>query len=394
MQTVNTYASQLSVFCNYLSLKQATFFEVDDGVLYEFRNWLEGEPHRRYDFQRKRAGRQINKLIGRAISFLTWYQRFRLPEEQILVGSHFMNPLIVVEERKLQKKGRVSRYLWHGSMAPRDVPKDVLPMGRTIFLQLLDACDQLAKSRYVQLRMRVLLGILADTGCRRSEASMLTVNDILQAKDSGRLVLRTAKRVDEFLRLVPVPEATVDAALSFIETQRAMLVNRLLSLGIISEEPQWLFLTIRGEILNSETITQDIARLRKTAHIAQPATAHMLRHRWITIQVAERFRAYQDRKIPIDITTTILTNVASLTGHKSIDSLWGYVDLAFNEIGIWNAVDAKLSHRFEADALFRTLQSLCSSVRNTDSVDPEVSAQISDVTLRYMEALAKVSVES
>jgi hypothetical protein len=57
----------------------------------------------------------------------------------------------------------------------------------------------------------------------------------------------------------------------------------------------------------------------------------------------------------MDIATTILTKVASMTGHKQIESLWTYIDLAFEEMGIWDTAESVINMRMNAEAAHREL---------------------------------------
>jgi hypothetical protein len=53
--------------------------------------------------------------------------------------------------------------------------------------------------------------------------------------------------------------------------------------------------------------------------------------------------------------TTILTKVASMTGHKNIESLWVYIDLAFEEMGIWDTAESVINMRLNAESAHREL---------------------------------------
>jgi len=77
-------------------------------------------------------------------------------------------------------------------------------------------------------------------------------------------------------------------------------------------------------------------RLRRLADVEEKASIHMLRHRWITLQVVEGIRAYGNQKLPLDVATSLLSRISSMTGHSSIDSLWSYVLMTFDELGVWD----------------------------------------------------------
>lgn len=357
--TVNTYASELASFIRFLFDHNASFESISDGSFHEFSEFLVDEQDHIAASSKRRGGRQVNKIIRRSLVFLRWYQTL-FPVTETIIGSFGEGAKITIENRRFSVNGKSTDYMWHSSMVPNDVPQDVMPMPRVIYLNLLEACNLLAKSPYVQARSRTLLKLLADTGARRVEIAQLTVSDILEAVEvgNGKLRLITAKRKDGRERLVPIPATTLNAVLSYVEVQRRVHVRKLKKRKAIEHDNDWLFLNNSGHHLNPETITQDIVRLRKIAGISEKATAHMLRHRWITIQVLERLKSYIGQKLPMDIASTILTKVASMTGHKQIESLWPYIDLAFEEMGVWDTADSVISMRMNAEAAHRELREI------------------------------------
>lgn len=354
--TVNTYITELSFFIRFIFNNKLKFDIINDETMHAFSNYLVKEPEHHFKQSLRRGGRQVNKILRRSLVFLKWYQTIFQPD-QLIVGDLGSGARIIVENKVLYIKTKSIKYLWHSSMVPNDVPRDIKPLSRNIYLQLLEACNQITKSTYIQARTRTLLKILADTGARRVEILHIRISDIIDAVKTGqgKLVLFTAKRYDQKKRLVPIPKPTLDAILSFIEIKRKLHIQRLIKNKVILQDPDWLFVNDRGRQLNVETITQDIARLRKIAKIPEKATAHMLRHRWITIQVLERLKAYIGKKLPMDVATTILTKVASMTGHKNIGSLWIYIDLAFEEMGIWDTAGSVINMRLNAEAAHREL---------------------------------------
>jgi len=95
----------------------------------------------------------------------------------------------------------------------------------------------------------------------------------------------------------------------------------------------WLFCSRSGEQLKPSSITQLFGLLRTVGSIDEPATPHMLRHRWITLQLIAKIREIElGTSVSAELLSTLLSRLASLTGHKEIDSLWTYVDWSFEEI--------------------------------------------------------------
>jgi site-specific recombinase XerD len=355
--TANALADSLSLFLRFLARRQLQIEEVDDERICAFADLLDRQQLRG---ARLRGGRQVNKIIRTTLRFLEWFQQVR-PSARPLVGGDGSAALIRVQTRVARRRGRTTTSLSHASMVPEDVPRDVQPMSRDIFLQLLDACTRLADDRHVQERARLMLKLLHDTGARRAEINGLQVQDIQDAlaDEAGRLRLKTVKRRrGPSVRLVPVPRATLDAAMAFIQTARALLIHKLKRQHRLRVDPGWLLLNAHGRALGVETITQDIARLRAIAGIHQRAHAHMLRHRYLTIQALERIKVFVGRQLPMEMASTILTRLASLSGHSSIESLWKYIDLVFEEMGVWNSAEDVLRLRSNSEAALREIQGL------------------------------------
>ncbi|MER2540047.1 MAG: hypothetical protein ABTQ26_12475 [Azonexus sp.] len=55
---------------------------------------------------------------------------------------------------------------------------------------------------------------------------------------------------------------------------------------------------------------------------------------------------------------SILKRVAVKTGHSDPQSLWHYIDLAWDELGVWGAVDKAIARLHAADQLFAELLNL------------------------------------
>lgn len=80
-------------------------------------------------------------------------------------------------------------------------------------------------------------------------------------------------------------------------------------------------------------MSQLFCDLRAEAGLTERISAHMLRHRYITLQVMARLRSLSRRgSIGVEALTTVLSKIASLSGHSSLDSMWRYVDWAYEEL--------------------------------------------------------------
>ena len=56
--------------------------------------------------------------------------------------------------------------------------------------------------------------------------------------------------------------------------------------------------------------------------------------------------------------TPLLLLLSAKTGHGSVDSLWHYIDLAWEELGVWGSIDKAIARLHAADQLFADLLGL------------------------------------
>lgn len=111
------------------------------------------------------------------------------------------------------------------------------------------------------------------------------------------------------------------------------------------------------------TVSQLFSDLRATASITERVSAHMFRHRFITLQVVARLRSLSQRgSIGVEAMTTVLSKVASLSGHSSLDSMWRYVDWAYEQLESDYNDSAKI-----ADEALRVVEALMGDAQNNDS---------------------------
>jgi hypothetical protein len=139
------------------------------------------------------------------------------------------------------------------------------------------------------------------------------------------------------------------------------------------------------------TVSQIFVDLRQMAGISERATAHMLRHRWITLQLIFRLKRLQRRGIiAAEALVTILSRLASISGHGSVDSLWTYVDFAYEELLHESTEEyvpaALVEARKVASDLVRNL-----SARGSNKLDVRHLTRL-DVLLAEVEELARYPV--
>jgi site-specific recombinase XerD len=321
--TVNTYASELSHFIRFLHAYGITLIEVEDDSFYLFASYLVRQGARANDAI---SGSHINRLVSRALDFLSWLQH-RLPVGR-LVGVNGEHARVTVT-RSVVRGSWGKGGLHHGCMVPRSIRRVVRPLPDDSLDRLLGSCALTSKTSYVRARNRCMVVLLADSGIRREELVHVTTQSIREASVNGwRLTVRCSKRPGNPDRQVPIPEVTGTALLGFLTVQRAVLFQKLSKQGV--SDDGWAFCTRSGRQLSPASVTQVFLKLKDAAQIRHSATPHMLRHRWITMQLGATLRQL-DGGTPwsIEMLSTVLSRLASRTGHRSIRSLWTYVDWTF-----------------------------------------------------------------
>lgn len=312
--------------CLYVFLfeSKVVIEDVCDDVLVSFSDWLVN--------RKKSSGNHINRILLRVISFLEWYQTLLVGRR--LVGSLGQGAQVTISLRSLKSKQGVVRVrTQHHAMVPASIPRTVRPISSNIVSALLDSCEWAAKTNFRRSRDRCMLVLLADTGIRREELTWIRVSDVVGASADRKLPVRTSKRKGNPYRLIPISDETFRMLLEYIDVTRSIQVRRLNRRKIGFKDQGWLFCTREGFKMAPSTVSQLFCDLRAEAGLTERISAHMLRHRYITLQVMARLRSLSRRgSIGVEALTTVLSKIASLSGHSSLDSMWRYVDWAYEEL--------------------------------------------------------------
>lgn len=349
--TIATYASELSLLVRFLHSRRLELREIDDDRLIDFADWLVARA--------ESSARHINRILSRVLAFIGWAECISLGSSQI--GRLGEQAMITVESRVVRKKGldRVSSDR-HAAMLPSGAKRIVRPMPLDVFRRLLTQCERSAKRSFGKSRNRAMLLLLADSGIRREELVWIRVADVLDASNGdGMLKVRTSKRKGNPTRLVPIPALTLQEITKYIRVQREMQMRRHTRSGRGGRDMGWAFCSQSGSRLASATVSQIFSDLRALAGVSERATAHMLRHRYITLQVIDRIKRLRNVGIlGVEAAATVLAQVASLSGHSNPTSMWDYIDWAYQEM----ASDAESLRDVEIGELIRELELLGDAV--------------------------------
>lgn len=127
----------------------------------------------------------------------------------------------------------------------------------------------------------------------------------------------------------------------------------------------------------------------------------MFRHRFITYEVTAHLKEFIDksgksRQMMTDIDyESILKRVAVKTGHGSVQSLWHYIDLAWEELGVWGSIDKAIARLHAADQLFADLLALQHETETLGNRQANRKIDLKQITDRLGEiiSIAKQDIE-
>jgi len=182
-----------------------------------------------------------------------------------------------------------------------------------------------------------MLKLLEMTGARSGELAHLKIIDIENAynQENSFLKMITLKRKVESTRLVPVEKIELKEIILFIKINRSRVVKN--TVGKIKDEGFLFISETTGKKLQNITLTNEIKRLRLLSGIKNQVCAHMFRHRFITKYFVRLIKQYdfenQDdfRNALLDV-NSLKTQIQQVTGHKNVNSLDHYIDLAKEEL--------------------------------------------------------------
>lgn len=365
-------AGQLSQLLRYAYGAKVQLWEFDDMHMHAAIRQIAEAPSLRYPGEHRRDNNTIRKIIAAWISFFAWLQ-VRLACETPIVGTEDSAPRIPL---KYKEGGRRGGYLTYRYAPPAVAHQDVRgPIGREIRLKLWEAVARMARepstqvhqfksqrihddgqiiADYMRKRRELVLELLEATGARPGELARLSVEKNRRALTQSRLVLSTLKRhtVVDPERCIPIDRAVAMRVEIFVGKYRANLLRVLREAGLPAKRGDCLLLTLRGTPLTEAAIERDFSRLVQAADLQdEKACMSMFRHRFITNMVKLHlleFMKENPHKAGRSFMTdgdyrTILGRVKAFTGHADEGSLLGYIDLAWDELGMFSHVEPAMA---------------------------------------------------
>ncbi len=357
--------SSLLIFCekNKIELK-----DFNNSYMFIFSKELQEEISHK-DFSKKaRSNNTVNFILKAALYFFDFLGKF------LLNKSNFCENNIQAELKNykisLSERGSIEKQGWyHKSFVRKDNVKRRTPIGTNDINKLYEAIPLLSSSKYVQHRTKIMLKLLEITGARAGEIAHLKIKDIEKAyseeKPMLKMITLKRKNTQEF-RMVPLEKLDLKEVITFIQIYRNNIIKKT-----IGKEKDTGFLFINeknGEEILSATISNEMIKLRTLAGISSQTCAHMFRHRFITNLFIKLIKQYDlenkddFRNALLDL-NSLKVHIQQVTGHKNLNSLDHYIDLAKAELTNIDKVINKVNKTQEHEAIEREKNRLLKALK-------------------------------
>lgn len=390
--SISTYASQISHIVRYCSREQMAFDQLSDSKIHEFSAYLIAERALNNPLEKRRNNNQTREIISLTLRFLKWYQQhYILPTEPRLIGAINESPRIIIREKK--NPHRHKTYLTHSAMPPKVSTDIKTPIPDHIISDIddqielksdLELLDEKAKRKYthrpgfletsidyVRARRVFTLWMMKRTGLRPEELHEIPLSDNLDVLTQKCIIIPTKKRKKQ---IAPMRSFRIEGS-DARKFNRYLRVRSKFITFLVSENttylpPDQILLGREGQPIKKESIRKDFDRLVRDAGYADVKTClSMFRHRFITREVIVYFKEFMTNTAKTRAMITdadyrsILKRIATKTGHGSEESLWHYIDLAWEEIGVWGNAEKGIQQLHATDRLREELIELRRSLK-------------------------------
>ncbi|EGR1221276.1 hypothetical protein EBM76_22610 [Vibrio parahaemolyticus] len=397
--TLEAHARNLTPIIRYCHAYNINFSALTDNDIFNLVEQLSSERDNNKPIVLKRKSNTIINILQTTLKFLVWYQqRFLNRASTFLIGEKEDCAQITVKikvnhnrknaSRNLKKfKNRISilefdrsgsHYLSHRaipssvSVEPRTAitEKQIQEIEKIIDQALSNTLKgipsnlQAVTSEYLRSRRMFTVFLMKRTGLRPGE--LIDIEPEQEVLASKSLNIPTLKRRKEQAPIRKFPFKMIDS-LRF----KRYISSRKAFVSALSEyypnyiDPKTLLLGERGQAISKSSITKDFVRLSSAAGFEDSNLCFKkFRIRFITQQVASHLKlkmqetgrsrqSFEDADY-----TTILKRISELTGHKDHESLWFYVELGWEQLGIWTNIDRNIERLNAADNFFDEIMEL------------------------------------
>lgn len=428
--SLRSYAAELSHLVRYCGKTPVSIEKLTDADIHALSKQLQDERSRRNPIERARNDNTVRAILSRAIRFLLWYQNtFMLLLRTPLIGEQSVSPQINIKriknDKSRSKNRRIEYYYTHSAMPTPESREPKRPIALPViediqrcinrqslleersarFVQRYRNAPALlaAQLEYMRARRHFMIWMMMHTGLRPSELVEMSV----RAHDKI-LVTRTLKLPTKKRRKIKAPIRSFPILLNAATVVHRYLTARTTYCGTLKGaggEPNpgdAFFLTLDGEPIKKASLEKDFERLAEDAGYKDvQACLSMFRHRFITYEVTVHLKEFienagKSRQMMTDIDyESILKRVAVKTGHGSVQSLWHYIDLAWEELGVWGSIDRAIARLHAADQLFADLLGLQHDIETSGNRQADRKIDLKQIADRLGEiiSIAKQDIE-
>lgn len=384
-------AAKLSELIRYCSSgrfdgRPLGFHELTDSDIAQMATRLCSDTYVDEPNQRLRNNNTVRAIMHTVFDFLNWYQDNLLLNARKIIGTRSEGAAIIIRIKQNSHNRR--NYFDHRYLPPSVSTEPKLPIDISMIEAIESKIDDLEMHEnlceaalrrfkgdneylnnylaYQAARRNFMIFIMRSTGLRPEEMARMSVaeNNISSRTDKPFLILPTMKRrsLEPPLRKFPITDKQAWRVKIYLRSRQnwlAFCANRTSA----TVDTDAMFLSVGpgslGKPVGKGALQKDFKELCNSAGFRnQQSCFSMFRHRFITDLVHMHLIAFDGKKGELNKQDyrTLLEKVREKTGHKSIDSLWHYIDLVRGMAGVWDPVNLLIKVTQDAEQLRHELR--------------------------------------
>ncbi len=327
---------------------------------------------------RVRNNNTVRSIMHSVFNFLSWYQDNLIFDGFRLIGLRSEGAAIIIEQKLNSRSNKY--YFSHRYLPPSESTDPKLPMGTLIVEAIEGAIEDLerpelysdavlrkfgndeqyflAHLEYLTARRTFMLFLMKATGLRPAEMVSMSLDENTRSiyGDPPVLILPNLKqrRHTPSARRLQITEKQAMRVRLYLRARDGWL-KFLKSKHSGSQLPNSIFVSAvtagMAKPVSKSALEKDFEKLcNKAGYRDQQTCFSMFRHRFITDQLSMHLKAFDQQVGTLNKYDyrTVLEKVREKTGHRSIDSLWHYIDLVRDLSGVWESV-GKNENSIEVD---------------------------------------------
>jgi integrase len=344
--TLAEYAKNISPLLRFCYNNSVSLIDMSDN---RFAQFIRGLQVRNSKGEQQRSINEIIKIGRKCIDFFLFISE--LNHSSNFIGEDGCRLTVTQQEFQIRREGKrsiIRKYWVHESLPDPDPVRRRLPISLEV-VQAIKNEIQKVQDKGLRLRKELMIACFEQTGGRRFEVSEIQVKNVEAASQSygsaPLLAMLTVKGGNN--REVPVPRVFIEQAMRYIKRIRRKIIRS--TIGTANDHGYLLISHTTGKPLKPDTMTTQLHDLCVAAGVDdQPGHLHLFRHSYITQKFVAAIEHYnltntdEFRKALLS-TSKLKLELQQWTGHKNIDSLDVYINLAFNEITHMSRVYSAIS---------------------------------------------------